>query len=357
MLVTTLFLIGHFFINQFQLLVNRKVVYYFFGFIAVAVFLYYATQITYTADYDMYNSLYDWEFEDTDILFRNMVLSFKANSWGFHALFATHLAAYTLLYYFFVLKFNPNAFYIVTMFIALMFVPYINQIRYFLAFAFFLFAAYYLLYNRKLILFALFAVLGFMSHSAIVVLYIYFLVYLFVPEKLYEKVLKFSTVILFVASYVVSKTAIVTYFEHFGGYMSDENQSSVLGGIFNILPVVAIVFPIYLLDRRYRGDRTNKTYIFLKKSTVFSVIMVPASIFIQIIGQRYVFPFLIIWIIFFLFLIKDRSYPTRVRYIIFSYILIALVLYLQYGLAYVIFGESFFVEELVKSIESIESLK
>lgn len=357
MLVTTLFLLGHFFVNQFQMLVNRKVVYFLFGIVAVLIFLFFATQITYTADYEMYKSLYDWEFEHTDILFRNMVLFFKANNYSFHALFVTHIIAYTILYYFFVLKFNPNTFFILIAFIVIIFIPYINQIRYFFAFAFFLYAAYYLLYNRKLILFAIFSVLGFLSHSAIIMLYIYFLLYLFLPKKHYANVLKVITIVLFVSSYVVSKTSIITYFEHFGGYMSVENQSSVMGGIFHILPIAALMLPLYLLDKGYRGDRSDKTYIFLKRTSFFSAALIPASIFIQIIGQRYVFPFLIIWLIFFFYLIKDNTHSKKVRYVILSYFIFAVVLYLQYGLPYLVFGESVFVEELVKSIESIESLK
>lgn len=345
--------IFHFLVNQFQILVNKKVVYYFLGITVVVVFLYFATQITYTADYDMYYSFYDWSYDKTDFLFRNLIDIYRDNSWGFHSLYQTHIIAITLLFCFFISRFSSNFFYILLIFVALIFTPYINQIRYYFAFPCFLLASYYLLYNRKLILFFLFAVLGVLSHSAITLLYVYFLFYLFTPEKYYAPILKFGTVILFVLSYLISTTGLMEVFEHFGEYMKDENQSSVLGGVFNILPTLTLLIPLYILDRKYKGDRTDKMYIFLKKTSFFTVILIPASIFMQILGQRYVLPFLVVWLIFFLYLIRDQKFGTKTNYLIASYFVVLIALILQYTFAEMVFGESFYYEENKQTLESI----
>lgn len=356
-MLVTLLLIIHFFINQVQLLIDKKILYYILGLVLISFFLFYATRITYTADYDMYSAFYNWNYEDTDVLFRNINSLYREKQWGFHAVFATHIVAITVLFSSFILKFNHNLFYIFTVFIILIFIPYINQIRYYVAFPSFLLAAYYLIYNRKLVFFVFFAVLGFMSHSAVVVLYTFFLFYYFMPEKYYAAVLKAGAAILFVGSYLVSKTSLITYLEHFGGYLSAENQSSILGGVFNILPTLALLLPLYIMDKNYKGNKKDLTYIFLKKVSFFTTILIPASIFIQIIGQRYVFPFLVVWIVFFLYLIKEKKFSLRIRYVIGSYFLVAIVLYLQYGLANIVFGKSFYIEEVTETIESINNYR
>ena len=327
--------------------------YILFGVITICFFMYFAAQISYTADYELYRSFYTWEYDETDFIYRNAVLLFKDKQWGFQALYGSHIIAITLLFSFFILKFSKNLFYIFGFFVVLIFIPYINQIRFYLAFPCFLLASYYLLYKRNWILFGVFAVLGALSHSAVTVLYSYFFFYLFVPKKFYNIIFYSAISILFVASYILSSSDLYTYFEHFGEYMKTENQSTILGGIFNILPTITLIVPIYLLDRKYLGDRNDSTYRFLKTTSFFTAVLIPASIFMQIIGQRYVFPFLVVWIIFFLFLIKDKEPAIRNRYIAMSYVIFAFTLYLQYSLADIVFGESFYFEEFIQSIESI----
>lgn len=347
--------ISHFFINQLQNLFNKKIVYYLWGFIFLLLFLYFTTKITYTADYEMYSNFYDWNYDDTDFLFRNLITFYQKNNWGFQALFATHVVAITVLFYLFITKLNANVFYVLSIFISLIFVPYINQIRYFLAFPFFLLASYYLFYSRNLFLFFFFALLSALSHSGVIVLYSYFLFYIFVPEKFRSIILKLSAAVLFLASYLIVNTSFYIYFDHFGEYLRNQNQSTILGGIFNILPTLAVVIPLFLLDKKYTGNRSDKTYLFLRRTSFFTVTFIPASIFMQIIAQRYVFPFLVVWIMFFLFLIKDKKTSIRNRYIIFSYLLLIFVLYLQYGFGDIFFGKSFYYNELKETIESIKN--
>lgn len=354
-LLLVIVFIVHFFINQLQNLFNKKLVYYSCGFIFLSLFLYFTTKITYTADYDMYSNFYDWNYDETDFLFRNLITFYHQRNWGFQALFATHVVAITLLFYLFIVKLNANAFYVLSIFIALIFIPYINQIRYFLAFPFFLLASYYFFYSRNLFLFFFFAVVGALSHSGIIVLYSYFLFYFFVPEKFRSIILKLSAAVLFLTSYLIFNTSFYIYFDHFGEYLRNENQSTILGGVFSILPTLAVIIPLFLLDKKYTGNRNDKTYLFLKRTSFFTVAFIPTSIFIQIVGQRYVFPFLVVWIIFFLFLIKDKKVSIKNRYIIFSYLLLVVVLYLQYGFGDIFFGKSFYYNELKETIESIKN--
>jgi hypothetical protein len=354
-LLLVIVFISHFFINQLQNLFNRKIIYQSCGIIFLSLFLYFTTKITYTADYDMYSNFYDWNYDETDFLFRNLITFYHKNNWGFHALFATHVVAITLLFYFFIVKLNANVFYILSIFIAVIFIPYINQIRYFLAFPFFLLASYYLFYSRNLFLFFLFGLLGALSHSGVIVLYSYFLFYLFVPERFHSIILKYTAAVLFLASYLLFNTSFYLYFDHFGEYLRNGNQSSILGGIFNVLPILATLVPLFLLDKKYTGNRQDKTYLFLKRTSFFTVAFIPASIFIQIIGQRYVFPFLVVWIMFFLFLLRDKKISIRNRYIIFSYLFLVFILYLQYRFGEIFFGKSFYYEELKETLKSIKN--
>ena len=353
--ITSLVLLMHFFINQIQYLFNRKIVFYLFGFILFAVIVYFLMQISYTADYAMYESFYKWEFEKTDFVFHQSALFFKKNNYGFQKLFSAHMLLISILYYLFILKFEKNIFYVFGAYILILFIPYVNQIRYFMAFPLFLLAAYYLLYKRKLPLFLIFAVLGFLSHSAIIVLYIIFPVYLYLPKRYYKSVMIYGSIILFIASYLVSTSSLHLLLDHFGEYIKNENQSSVLGGLFNTLPLMAMLIPLYLLDKKYKGDRTLPVYIFLKRMSFITTTLIPASIFIQIIGFRYVLPFVVVWIVFFLYLLKASPLKYKTLYLFTSYVIMLAVIFLQYSLANYVFGNSVLMKELYDTLESIKN--
>lgn len=354
LIVIAVFLVLHLIVNQFLVFINRKSVYYFFSFLLITIFLYYATHITYTADYHMYDNFYKWEYDKTDILFQKAVIYFKDNYLQYHDLFVAHIFAITILYVLAISRLNKNIFYVFAFYLLLLFIPYINQIRYFMAFPSFLLATYYFIYRRNYILFVFFVILSGISHSAVLPLYSYFLFYYFIPEKYYKKILKFGTLILLLASYIISSSEVYTYFEHFGEYIKNENQSTFFGGLFNILPSLTIIIPLYFLDENYKGDRNNKTYIYLRKLSYFTCILLPAAVFIQILNQRYVYPFVVVWILFFLFLIKDKSFNARSRYVFLSYLILIVALYIQYGLADIVFGDSFYIDEFTKTINSIK---
>ena len=303
----------------------------------------------------MYESFYKWEYDGVDPLFHYAGLYFKDNDYGFQNLFSIHMLAISCLYCFFIVKLDKNLFYIFGVYVLILFIPYVNQIRYFLAFSSFLLATYYLIYNRKIPLFIFFAVLSVISHSAIIVLYTFFPFYYFVSEKYYKNLFMFTSVILFLISYIVSSSSLYLLLDHFGEYIKNENQSSILGGIFNTLPMLTILVPLYFLDKNYEGDRSNLKYQFLKKLSYFTVVLIPASIFIQIIGFRYVLPFVIVWLIFFLFLIQEKSLFVKTRYFFVSYLLIIVILFLQYHLSLMIFGESVLLNELEETINSIKN--
>ncbi|WP_417431765.1 EpsG family protein [Halpernia sp.] len=327
--------------------------FYFLGIILGAICVYYMVQITYTADYPMYESYFKKEYENTDFIFYKSAYYFRHHNLTFQDLFGAHILVISALYLLFISKFNSNFFYIFGVYLLLSFIPYVNQIRFYLAFPCFLLAAYYLLLNRKVMWFCLFGVLGGLSHSAILPLYSFFLFYLFVPEKFYKNILIFGSIILFITSYIVSNTTLYAAFEHFGEYIKNENQSSFLGGVFSMLPTLVILIPLYLLDKKYLGNRNLPTYKFLKKLSFYTVLLIPASTFIQIIGYRYVFPFLVVWIMFFLYLIKDKPLKVKIRHFFISYLLIIVVLYLQYILPLEVLGESSYLEEINETIKSI----
>lgn len=353
--VIILALAFHFIINQFQYLINKKVVFYFFGTILSSVLIYFLYRITYTADFSMYESFYKWEYDEVDPLFYYAALYFKDNNYGFQNLFSAHILIISFLYSIFIVKLDKNLFYIFGIYVLILFIPYVNQIRYFLAFSSFLLAAYYLIYNRKIPLFIFFTVLSVISHSAIIILFTFFPFYFFVSEKYYKNLFRYSSVILFVISYIVSSSSLYLLLDHFGEYIKNENQSSILGGIFNTLPMLTILIPLYFLDKNYKGDRSNLKYQFLKKLSYYTVVLIPASVFVQIIGFRYVLPFVIVWIMFFLFLIEEKSFFVKTRYFFISYILIIVILFLQYHLSLMLFGESVLLNELDETINSIKN--
>jgi len=351
----------HFFIGQFIELSRNKWVAYIFNTILLATVFFFVLGVRDTADKIFFEWFYDNDWEKIDPMF--IFLSRVMNSFGYdyHAFYQLHLVIYTLSFYFFISRYTKNIFYVFLVFFVLYYVPYVNQIRYYLGFPFFLLSIHYIVGNRKLVWGIVFGALAILSHSAITLLYGFLLMYYLVPGKKFFRVATLSSGVAFLLVMVLFQMGIVQQIEHFGDYFDKEMTSSVLGGVFNSLPYFMYIFYLYFLDIKYRRKNPDfaedKKYLLLSKFSFFTIVFIPASFFVQVLGHRYVFPFLIVWMIYFLYMIRDEAPRRKFVHFFVAGLVHLFVGYMMYVLPHSVLGESFYEQELVRALKSVKYIK
>lgn len=324
----------------------------------MSVILYYTIGITYTADYEMYEYYFDQDSEKMDAAFIYLTGLFKEYKLSFHDLYIFHIVTSLLAYSYFISRFTKNVFYVLVIFLVLYYVPYVNQIRYYLGFPMFLLSIYFLLIRKKYLPFILFALLAFFCHSAIVILYTFIPCFYFLSTKKYLKTMVTSSLVGFVLMFVLFKMGLTETLEHFGAYFDKSSTSSTLGGIFNALPYFVYIIYILKINKEYTQRTENYEddiiYTFLSKLTFFTIIFIPASLFIQILGHRYVFPFIIVWVIFFLYTIRTLPIKRKTFKMLEFLCIHILAFLIFYILPKYLFKESFYEVEFLKIIKYIK---
>jgi hypothetical protein len=149
--------------------------------------------------------------------------------------------------------------------------------------------------------------------------------------------------------------------EHFDSYLGREYEASVVGGLFNALPyLIYLAFILtehYRMNRRYPDLLKDTKNVILMKLSFFPLVFLPASFLLQILGHRYIMPFSIFWVIFYLRLIRDL--PARVRFLkmlLFSGVHLAALVSI-YILPDFFFRENHYIEEIKVMLKSIPYLQ
>ncbi|WP_326985998.1 EpsG family protein [Chryseobacterium sp. MP_3.2] len=331
---------------------------YAFNLMLLFLVFYFTLGITDSADLPMYEFAYGKQRNDFDPMFVFLNSIMKTNGFTFLEFFKFHLIVYTLTYFFFITRYTKNYFYVFLVFIVLYYVPYVNQIRYYMAFPFFLLALHYFLTTRNWFLFILFTFLALITHSAILILYLFIPMFYFLSTKNFFLVTFISAFAFLAIVLLLFQLGILQQLEHFGEYFGKGNTGSLSGGFFNSLPYFVYLSFLWFIDKKYKKNNSDyaldRNYRFLSKLSFFTIIFIPASFITQVLGHRYVFPFLIIWIIYYMYMIRNQSKQQK----LFSFLLFALVHIVAgfciYILPNIVFGESSFEYELEKSLKSIE---
>ena len=351
----------HFFVGQLLELSKSKLLYILVNILLFCSVLYFMLGITETADLLMYNYFYDKDITTTDFMFVILTKIFKFFNLQFLDFFKFHIILYTFAYYLFISKYTKNIFYVFFVFIVLYYVPYVNQIRYYMAFPFFLLSIYYFFTRRNLFFFTICVVISVTSHSAITILYGFIPMYYFFSSKNFFKITFYTSAFAFIVVSILFQLGILQQIEHFGEYFDKGQTSSFLGGFFNAIPYIIYILYLWYLDSNYRKTNidfvNDKKYALLSKLSFFTIIFIPASFFVQIFGHRYVFPFQIIWIIFFLYIIRNKSPKEKFLHFLIAGFIHLLVAYSIYILPYSVLGESFYVDELQRAMGSIKYLE
>lgn len=358
MLILTIIFLLHFFIGQLLEIFKGKILYYFFSALLLLLVFYFTLGVTDNADNFMFKYFYENDWEKIDPMFIFLMKIMNHFKYDYFDFYKVHLIVYTLSYFFFISRYTKNIFYVFLVFFVLYYVPYVNQIRYYLAFPFFLLSIYYFIQNRNIFLFVLFTILAITSHSAIILLYGFIPLYYFISSKYFFKIIFSLSGFAFLVVLVLFQLGIAQQIEHFGEYFKADKTSSVLGGIFNALPYFIYIAYLWIIDKRYRKRNldfiNDTTYLLLSKLSFYCIIFIPASFFVQVLGHRYVFPFIIVWMIYYLHVIRNETPIIK----FFNFLVLAIVhifvAFAIYILPNYLFGESSYEEELIKSMKSIE---
>lgn len=267
----------------------------------IICFLLLTINISYTADWHNYEKIfYDTEIETKDFFIKFISSQLRELGFNYNAVYQFHIIWIAILYTYFTRKFLRNPLILVLCFLLMTYVPLTNQIRYFLAFSLYLLSIhsfYYKKYNS----FIFFAFLALINHIGILPLY---LILLFIRKTIKRKYYAVLAVIIYVIIYAFMNISYVSQLGGFNIYLIEEMKSSFLGGLLKTLPSVITLTFIFILARKKKNKSENE--VFLYNVSFFPIMFIPASTVLQILGDRYVFIFSIIWLIYLSIILKSR---------------------------------------------------
>ncbi len=328
--------------------------------IALFLVLLFSYGVTYTADWTMYSWFYKIKFDETDYVFYWLTQFFSKHNYSYEQLFQFHIVVTTFLNFFVIKKFTRNYFYVILVYYIVNYVHAVNQIRYFLGLPFILFGFYYLLQKKNILISIIMFIIGYLCHSALLVLLVFIPLY-YIPIKNYFKIILLGSLGLTFIIYIIFRLKLGDALDHFGAYFGKEYNSSFLGGLFNALPYLLFFTFLFLesnnILKKHPEYFEDKKFRFLYKIAFFPIIFVFASFSVQILGHRYVLPFIIFWVIYYLYLIKDLPRKQKFLKILNLTFLNIVVVCCFYIFPDFLLKENHYTNELIDMFKSDKFLK
>lgn len=328
------------------------------GSLALVIFCLLLFGIRYTDDWAGYYHFFNNPEASPDLLFKYLSVFYKSIGLSYIDLFQLHILIIGFCISYFITRFSPYPLIVLFCVILIKFIPIVNQIRFYSAFGIFLMSIYSLIVSkrRRMAIFLMF--LSIISHLAISPLFILFLIYPKLKNytlKKISKILVLTSVLMFVI-FQVMNTIVTGHFEY---YLQGNSISSVIGGLYLILPIVLGYFFIFkyykILCNKIPELLDDIKFKFLFILSVYTAPLLLIGLISQIVVHRYISIFSMVWLIYLIYPLSLDSHNKR--NIIFSFLgflfyLIALV----YLVPIVVFGESEFVIKAFLTIESMESI-
>lgn len=330
------------------------------NFILLVSIMFFTLGITFTADWYMYYFIYKYENDSTDFLFYHLVKIFNRFNLEYEDLYIFHLSISLVIYFFLITRYTRNYFYVFLLYIILDYVHFTNQIRYYLGLPILFTGFYYLLYKKKYIFSIFLIILSILCHAALATLVLFIPVYFFVPTRKFIKLSLASSLVVALIVFLLMQGGLAIVLDHYDAYFSKEYDSSLIGGIFNGLPYM--VYYVFLLIEtpkliKKKNIADHPLYELIFKLAFFSLLFLPASFFLQIIGHRYIMPFAIFWIIFYLYLIQDLPQKQKLFKMVFFGIIHFIAIFSIYILPDFVLPQNHFMEQVELTIQSIPYLK
>ena len=316
--------------------------------------------ITYTADWLMYDWIYKKEDDSTDFVFYELSKLFNKYQLEYEDLYIFHIVCSLLIYFILITKFTRNYFYVFLIYILLDYVHFTNQIRYYLGLPILLTGYYFLFYRKKYIISIILIGFSLLCHVGLAALLLFIPAFYLIPQRKFIKFILLGSLVVALIVFLLMQGGLALMLDHYDAYFSSEYESSFIGGIFNGLPYMIyysfILIEIPKLIKRKIIEDPLK-YELLFKLTFFSLLFLPGSFFLQILGHRYIMPFVIFWVIFYLYLVRDLPQKEKLfKMIVFGIIHFAAIFSI-YILPEYLLPQNHFMEQLEYTIQSIPYLK
>jgi hypothetical protein len=313
---------------------------------------------TFNNDWFVYELLYD-EIKPTYDLF--YILSFQLfRSFGLVYLdfYLWNQVLIFLLFLFFITRFTSKYLFFVVLVILIIASPNLSiLLRFYTAFAFFLVSIYQFKINQNRSLGFVFLFFATISHFGTIIFVGIFAIFkYFNIERSIKSVLAVGLGLLLVKEILFSLLSSLGI-GSFAIYITEEEASSLQGGIMALLPYIPWMIFIYWQHRKvFRKNsaaQNDEKYVFLYKLSLFPFFLVFLSIFTQIIQHRYVEPFSIVWCIFMIYSLRyEDSKQKRFLGVVTIFLLILASLYLKYFLPLLLIGRSEWLLHYIQILNS-----
>jgi hypothetical protein len=327
----------------------------FKGIIALTGFCILLFGIRYTDDW--YGYLYFFNNPETspDLLFKYLSIYFNNNGFSYVNLFQFHVLAIGFCLSYFITRFSSYPIFILFCFLLIRFIPITNQIRYYLAFGFFLMSVYFfLISNNRIKAFLLFILAG-LSHIIIIPLFIIILIFPRVKKYTLKKLLH-ALIITSIIVLIIYELTLLLLTGHFSDYTQVRFATSIIGGFYLTLPILMVyiyIFNYFInITKKISVLKNDIKFKFLFILSVYSAPLLLLGFVNQIIVHRFVSIFSIVWFIYFIYPLSIN--PKDKQFILIR--LFSLLLYLisvTYFIPIVFFGENDFIVKALLSLKSI----
>ena len=302
--------------------------------------------VTYNSDWDMYDAIFMGHTQSNDFLFNFISETFSAKGYDYSSVYKLHIFLIGVGFIYFASRNSySNVFGIVTTYLLFQIVPVSNQIRYYVAFSFFLIAVYNLIVSRNRGLFIVFAFLSVLSHSAIFLMYPFLYFYYYTYNENYIRKLIVYSFVLAGFFYFISFVGFIFSF-HFGSYFEEGFLSSISGGLLNNFIWLFWFFFIYKINKRLMETHSSELesdvkYQFFYKLSLYSILFFPVSILLQVLAHRYIAASLIVWLTFYYYALNyEESLRNRLLSLSLFLLLISATFFYMYFLPVYLLGIS-----------------
>ena len=314
--------------------------------------------IKYTDDWYGYLHFFNNPESSPDILFGLISYFFKYVGYTYVEVFQFHIFLIGIFYIKFISRFTSKTILITILLVLGSYLTIANMIRYHLAFSIFLVSGYSFFYSKKKIFAISLMILSVLAHKAILplfaILFIYKRISTYSSLQLHKYTLTVGISILIIFNIL---THILT--GHFQSYLGKTWESSMIGGIYNLVPILLMYLLVCLKHSYYKKKSPkiyeDKKYKFLFVISTFSFVFVFISLQIQIFAHRYIYFFFIVWLIYFIYPLNFLNRTKNKISIIFQTIFVSLLFFIwNYIMPILVLGNR---ETYIKIIETISSYR
>lgn len=290
----------------------------FLFFITFTVLFISSAFVTKTNDWDAYQYFYENDVKK-DFIFNFLVSLCKKYNLSFESFMIIYNFLISFFFVYFISYFKKNTFIIGLLYYSLLYLFYINQIRYFLAYPLAIIALYQYFVKGKIYLAGVIFLIALLAHSGVVLL-LPIVIVKHIERIELKKLFKYSALFnLFLAAVIIVFSAAIL--GGFHTYLDSEFLASFSGGVFYFA-----IFTLNLIIFRYWtskyshliADQEQRVFNFILKMSVFPFCYLFIALFVQAIGHRLIVTGILFQIIAFFFLIDKLSPRKKMKsYIIF----------------------------------------